>query len=429
MKKRSLFCILMIFLGSFSLAARDLSLEQAQQLAKKESWDIKKEQASYEKTFLQRRQVIATALPQLSANAQYQNYLTLPTISGFSLNSTHQVDYGLSVRQKLFEFGGIGNSLDAARSLLKQAEYKKMQVHKYTELEVTLAYYSVLLTQEQLDIAKSSLRNAQKNLKILKESFASGRAPRGDILRLQTDIVSRESQVNLATSDLESAHLALKEIIKVDKLEKLTLTTDLRSELPQIKKENFNRDALSDNPDLKVLQQNVEYLKKAAKVEKASTLPKLALIYNLSKSGRSDTSPTGFDESVDSQVIGLQMTWNIWDGGASRASYHEANKDALVAEYNYQKQRDEVFLKLNKAVNEYVAIQSNLATDQESLDLAQQSFELVQNLLRIGKTSITELNSTEGILNSIKASYASNLFKANERLSMIRYLMNEELGQ
>lgn len=426
--KKRLFIFSAMILA-FSSFGRDLSLEQAQSLAKEKSWDIKQEQASFEKTILQRRQVIATALPQISANAQYQNYLTVPTINGFSLNSTHQVDYGLSVRQKIFEFGGIGNSLDAARSLLKQAEYKKSQVQKYTELEVTLAYYSVLLTQEQLDIAKSSLQNARKNLQILKESFSAGRAPRGDILRLQTDIVARESQVNLAKSELDSAHLALKEILKIEESEKLNLTTDLSSELPRIEKTNFDRTALEDNLGLKVMQQNVDYLKKAAKVERASTLPKLALIYNLTKSGRSETEPAGFDQSVDTQVIGLQMSWNIWDGGASRASYHEANKDALVAEYGYQKQRDETFLKLKKAVNEYAAIQSNLATDRKSLQLAQQSFEMVQKLLKVGKTSITELNSTEGVLNSIKASYASNLFKANERLSMIRYLMNEELGQ
>lgn len=400
----------------------DLSLDQAKDLARTKSWDTMIALEQHETILLQRRQVIASVLPQVSAQTSYQNYITPPNFGGFSLNSTHQVDMGVSIRQKLFEFGGIGNSLKAAGALLKQSEYRKEQVQRYIDHETTLAYFSVLLAQEQLKIAEESFQTAKNNLRILRQSFSAGRAPRGDILRLETDIVSRQSTKNIASSDLESAHLALKELLKIAPTEKLKLTSTLEDAFPALETESLTADLQDKNLDLKILQQNIEYLKNVSVVERASLLPKFGLFYNYLKSGRSDQTAFGMDQDVTTQVVGVELTWSLWNGGANKARFDEAKKNTMIADYQYKKSSDKLELDLRKAMNEYEAIRQNLETDRQSLKLAKESFELVQGLLKVGKTSITELNSTEGVLNNIKASYALNLFRAQERLSTIQYL-------
>lgn len=418
-----LFVLIVLLFPSLSFAL-NLSLEQAISLAQERSWDSFLQNEEHEKVMLQRRQVIATVLPQVSASSSYQNYLTTPTISGFSLNSTHQVDMGLNVRQKLFEFGGLGNSLAAAEALLEKSQYKTEQVQRYLEHETTVAYFSVLYTEQQFRIARESYQNAENNLRILRQSFSAGRAPRGDLLRLETDIVSRRSMMNRARTDWESSILALKELLKIENDEALQLTTKLEDAFPVLEKEQLREEVKDKNLDLKMLRQDVEYLTNASKVERADLLPKLGLFYNLARSGRSNSSAFGMDENVNTQVVGVELTWNIWDGGGSKARYDETKKDRLIANYALKKSEDKLMLELNRAINEYESIRSNLETDRQSLKLAQESFSLVQDLLKVGKTSITELNSTEGVLNSVKSNYALNLFRAKERLSLIHYLTN-----
>ena len=416
-----LIAILIAVSGSIAYA-QSLTLDEAIGLAQDKSWNSLIEKQNYEKVLLQRRQVLATALPQVSAQASYNNYLNKPQIGGFSLNSTHQVDMGLTVRQKLFEFGGIGNSLEAAAALLQQSDYQKKQVENYIRHETTIAYYSVLLTERQLKISEESLENARNNLRFLRQSFAAGRAPRGDILRLETDIVSRQSTVNMARTELESSYLVLKEILKIAEDAPLKLSTPLDEVLPVLEKEALNEVAINENLDLKILESNKDYLQSASLVERSSMLPKLGLFYNLSRSGRSDEKAFSMEENVNTQVIGLELTWSLWDGGGNKARYDERKRDVMVADYSLKRSQDKVLLDLNKAIKEYESIRNNLETDRKSLKLAQESFSLVQDLLKVGKTSITELNSTEGLLISIKVNYIVNLFRAHERLSLINYL-------
>lgn len=406
------------------LFASELSLEEAIRLAHERSWDVKTEDMNLEINELQRRAVIGGLLPQIDGSATYYNYITPPDIGGFRLNSTHQMDFGVNVRQRLFEFGGLGSSLKAASALLKQGAYQKEQVKNYITLETTTAYYSILLSREQVKIAEESLQNARNNLRILRESFAAGRAPRGDILRLETDIVSRESQLNIARSDYRSSLIALKELIKVERDQNLSLTTNFKTELPIITEQGLKDTLAAQNLELRVLGQELQYLDSLSAVQRSNFLPKLGAFYSLSTSGRSERGPFGNDESVNTQVVGVELRWNLWDGGTSRTRYEESKRNVIVAQHAVRRAEDKLLRDLDTALNEYESIRENLSIDQQSLTLAQQSFELTQGLLRTGKTSITELNSVEGVLNGIKVNYAVNLFRAHERLSFINFLLN-----
>jgi len=79
-------------------------------------------------------------------------------------------------------------------------------------------------------------------------------------------------------------------------------------------------------------------------------------------------------------------------------------------------------LELEKAITEYNELIKTLPANQEAENLAQESFNLSQNLLASGQLSITDLNDAEMMLTNQKLKKETSLFKLQVALAKIERL-------
>ncbi len=90
------------------------------------------------------------------------------------------------------------------------------------------------------------------------------------------------------------------------------------------------------------------------------------------------------------------------------------------------KEKDRLKQALQEKLIEYKSLKNTIENDQESVKLAKESFRVSQNRFRTGKTSVTELNSTELQLYQTMLNLALHQFQMAEAKASIHKLVNEK---
>lgn len=428
MKRKSLarWCATLILPFASSVAfgqqTISLSLSEALERARATDQNILLRQVELERTEWQYQEALGSALPNISAEATAARYLEKPSFGGFSLNSNYETTGSVTVTQALFSFGAISSALKAAD--VARILGRKSQEATVREIEhaVRVTYSSALLAQDQLRIARQSLKNAEENVNILRRSFGGGRAPQGDLIRLQADLASRRPRVSEAEANYQNTLLSLKRLTGIAIDTEIRLADSPPTEFAALDLNTRVESLRKEQPQLEALRQTVSLQESLADARWSTLMPSLGAFYTYSSSARSEERFLGNDSRINTSVLGLSLRWNLWDGGTTRARYKQALVDQKVAEIQYDKSLRDFELELKQQIQEYDSKRRTLPDAEQAVSLAQQSFRISQNRFRSGKTSVTELNDAEYQLTMAESQKALILFNIQQTLSNIERL-------
>lgn len=402
--------------------ALELSLQEAQRRGLENSEALKMKLNEVERRDAQVREALGSALPQISAEARWQKYFKSPVFFGSPVPIEYQFESGISVQQVVWAFGRVSSALNAAKAGLKAGRLDKDITQADVSYQVTLAYYTALLAQEQLRISEQTLQNAKENLSILQKKFAGGRAPQGDLVRLRSDVAVRTSQFQTAKAEYKQALLTLAQLVGAAESEELRLTEKFKTRFEDLNAQNLQDELLENQPRLEALEEQIKYNKELADIQKAGSLPVLSVFGSYNYSGASDKADIGSENLYESTVGGVALTWNLWDGGQNNAKYRQAVVDKANAELALIQGRERLQLNLAKALETYQSLTASYPSSVEAVKLAEQSFRISQKRFQTGQASVTEINSTEAALTQARLGLALDTFNIHATLAEITNL-------
>jgi outer membrane protein len=418
---------LILFFSNSVFASETLSLEQVIEKVKTYSQELKLKLADKQTAGLEKKQALGSALPQISFQAAHNEYLVVPSFGGFQLQGNYELQYGLTVKQALLRFGAVGAALKAAKIGNEMVDYDIVASKNNATYVAKAAYYQILLAQRNLEINQNLLRNAQDNMSILRKNFSGGRPPQGDLIRLQADIENKKPLVQNALADLTSAKMNLNILMGEDPNKDLVITGGLKlppNDLDPVYLQNLTN---MHSPSIKMLEKNLVFRDKLADVEWANTMPKLDLLYSFSHNSQSFNKRFDDDRTIKSSMLGLQLSWNIWDGGVTRANYQKSKVNVSRSEVELQKTKDQFNNEILSNVEKLNGYKKNVSSYESAVSLARKSFQLSQNRFRAGKTAITELNDTQSLLLQSELQQARNLYQMNLAYALIENLVGTEI--
>lgn len=399
----------------------ELSVERALDLAREHSQDLKLRDNDIERVEAQKRSALGSALPQISAEVTWQNYPTPPTMNGIPLKKDYETVGTITVRQALFTFGAVSNALAAADAGLNAGRLAKEATWLEIAHATRLTYASALLAAQQLEIAQESLKNAEENLRIMRQAVSGGRPGQSDFVRLQADVNSRRPRVQEAQANFDQALMNLRRLTGLPPEQELRLTTPTPERFPALNK-NLLRDKLNAQPQLGALEQTIEVNDRLAKTRRSRRWPSIGAFYSHSRSHQSDTASPGAGPGTNTAALGVGVSWNIWDGGSTDADYRQALTEKSQAEIQLRKTREDFELALSRAISSYEAQRESQPSYVKAVDLARESFRISQQRFRAGQTSVTELNDVDGLLTQTRLQRALNAFQLSQSLSEIERL-------
>ncbi len=360
------------------------------------------------------RQTIGIGLPQVSGNANFSDFIKVPTnlLPGefFGKPGTqvpvqfgvkYQSSAGLELNQLLFD-GTYIVGLQASRTYKELSSKNLKRSRIETAVAVTKAYYSVLVSNEQLSLLDANLIRLKKSLNDTRALFKNGFVEKIDVDRLtvlnNNLETERENVIRLLALNVNLLKFQMGMSIQ----SKLTLKDSIAGLQVEQTLAGADTSAYQNRIEYSLLETQKKLNDLDLKRYKSQFLPSLSAFGNTSRSLQSNSFTELFNRSFPTTVIGIRLSVPIISGGIKLYQVRNAKLEILKTQNNLINLRNGINLEIEQAQTTY---QNGL----KSLENQKRNMELAQEVLRV-----TKIKYEQGVGSSIEVTTAETSLKESQ---------------
>ena len=394
--------------------ALDLSLGSAVEKVVAESNDVKKSEANIQKARAQLKSVNANRWMSIDGNMSYMNFIDpkqptsghgMPIPSEISALLEHRLpaplpvsdlpdnmfSAGIQVTQPIYTFGKIGNAVDAVHDAIDMSKSAKDLTLREVKYAAANLYWTAKMTDEIVAASERDLNNARAAKKKL---TAAGRANRSNLIKIESDIATKEINLSDAQFNRDTAYNMLKIMAGIDETEDVVLTDNFPDEFdPMYVKE------LTSNPQWDIYQKQIKMYESNASSKRAGAYPTLAAVGSYSYYAFGTHMDNMFEhEGSQSASVGLALKVPLFNGGLHSANATIEAMNAEIAHQELDKSKKLLREEYNTAVKKYKHYCDNLGKLNEAYNLAKKAYDVSANRFAAGQTSAIELSDVSSAL-------------------------------
>jgi outer membrane protein len=427
-----------------------LSIDEAVNLALKNVAEVKNLRIDSLKQWAQNREIVGSALPQISGSAQISHYLTLPlvlfpstgstdvykvlnqegvrdgngqpiqakqefVINQFSFVQPWNVAAGVSLNQLLFQpdvFVGLiarKTSMEYAKENIKVAEDK-------TREQVQKAYYQVLIAEQQLNVLQQTLQRLEKLMADQEQLFKNGFIEKLDIDKTTVTVNNTRSTETQLKNVIELGYASLKFTLGLAQNDKLVLSGKLT---PEIVKQNTLDDGAFEygsRSEVRLLNQVQKLQQLDVRRYKLGSIPTLSFFYQFQQQGVQNKDFATFLGSnwfwYNSNLIGLNLNVPLFDGFQRKYKMKQAQYTLEKTNNVLDNTKKAIDFERNAAqINLRNAI-INMDAQQKNLELAERVFNTTKKKYEQGVGSSFEVLTADTELQRAQGNYFDALYQA-----------------
>ncbi len=380
----------------------------------------------------QKWQTIADGLPQVTANASYQNQLIQPvsllpgeiaggdpgTFIPLILGLPQTANVSATLSQQIFD-GSYIVGVQAAKTFISYSANNKEKTALEVRRAVVEAYGNVLLARASVKIFEKNIETLQKNLFETRKIFENGLGDEESVEQLQITLSSVENQLKNGTR-LEGITLQMFNLtlgmdidnasILVENLDDLTRKqTDL-----SLVESDFS---IENNVDYKLAMNLNEQRYFELKLQKSRALPTLNAFINYGNFAFSDRFNFLSNEAqwFETSALGFDLSIPIFSSLKRSASTQRAKIALDKAKTQLTEAEEQIRLQLKQSRSNYILAIEQYDTNKENLELAERienknqikyaegiasSFELRQAQLQLYDAQNKHLQSMVDVINT-----------------------------
>jgi len=316
----------------------------------------------------------------------------IPTGNTFGQN------FQLSFTQPLLKGAGVKiNQVPVAIAQRNEDGYiedlKLTLINKITE--TSPAYRKLLQAQEQMKIQEDSLRKAKDILEINLALIQAGRIAPVDRFQSEAAVANQELSLLEAENQLESARLALVNLLNIDRNLKVVAVESLMAQPRLLDAEKLMQLALENRPDYvrSRLNQKIAELK----LLQAEDNRRWNLDFNVNYGGNYNTvSP-----ELTQVSAGLTLKHTLGDRVPER-DFQRSRINLLQAENSMENSRENLKVEVKNQIREVGFNFRQVGAAQEARQLSEQNLGIAQEKLKLGKSTIFEIVSLQNSLLSAR---------------------------
>lgn len=320
----------------------------------------------------------------------------------------------IEATQVVYAGGAIRNGIEIA-NLREELAGLDLENNRDKIRFMLVGYYLDLFKQQNM------LRVYKKNIEQAKEVLDDIRAKSQEGIVLKNDITRYE----LLLSNLELAHTQLENTIAIlnhnliktlglpDETELVPDTTLLTGVLPVENRESWTNTAFSHSPVLKQLELGVQISKHENQIIRAERLPKVALFAGNKLDGPVVIEVPPIDKNFNYWYVGVGIKYNF-------SSLYKTNKSLNRSKYTirrtmekFDEAKEQTELAVKAGHIKYLESFVELNTQEKSVDLANQNYDVISNRYKNEMALITDM------LDASNSKLAAELQLVNAQINTI----------
>lgn len=452
MQNKSILFLLLLYsiIGFSQEETHRFSLQEAIDYALENNRTTKNAARDVEAAKLQKWETIATGLPQIDANIDYQNFLKqgsafLPAILlsdqlredlNLSIDDQFPVVFGtkqtlnatVTLNQKVFD-GSYLVGLQSAKVFLEISKNAKEKTDLEIRKAVINAYGNVLLAKESVKILERNITVLQKNLDETTKIYQNGLEEEESVEQLQITLSSVKSNLNNTTRLKNLAYQMLNITLGL-KIETLTILTD---NLESLTSQNIVLSLLDadenveNTVDYKIASNDKISKELLLKLEKSKALPTLDAFINAGYSGNNESFDFLKKEQkwFGSSLFGVSMNIPIFSSLERSAASQRAEINLEKAIDDLTETEQQLKFQMASAKSNYQFAIDDYENKKQNLNLAERIEIKNQTKFFEGIASSFELRQAQTQLYSSQQDYLQAMLDVINKKAELETVLNE----
>lgn len=392
---------------------RRISLGDAARLAAQQTATVQSAQLRVEEARARVNQSRADLFPQINLIPNWTSRTINSATFGFSipaesgqaplLNPKGQVlgpvriwDLRGQFNQSVFD-PAARSRVSAARAGVNTAAADVANQSEASAANAAAVYVRTARADAMVDARVADSVLAAGLLSIARDQLAAGVGIALDVTRAESQLANARAQLIAARNDRNRAHLDLRRALNIPLDAPLELTDSL-STLPfaEVTTQQAAIDeALRRRPDLKVMNEQLNQSERQLAAIRATRLPRLGAF--------GDDGYNGFiDHLLNTYTYGVQLSWNVLDGGRRKAEGEEQTAMSRDIEVRRRDLRQQISLDVRSALLDLASAREQVDAARERQRFAEQEVAQAQERFRAGVASNADVITASATLNAAR---------------------------
>ena len=394
-----------------------LSLDDCIRIALNENPTIKVAEMEITKVDYSKKEVLGQLLPTVTFSGSYQRTLAKQTMYMDTEQGTAKFRVG---RDNAWNTGFNASMPLVMPTLWKSIKLSDTQILQNVEAarssrlslvnQVKNAYYALLLAVDSKKVIEENHATAKMNAEIFSNKFKLGTASEYDVLRANVAVTNLEPSILEADNSINQCLLQLKVLMGMDVRANVAPGLTLKQYKDEMLRYAPIDTTLAMNSDLRKVDIQTEYLKKALDVQKAAWYPTLTGSVNYMWNSMSNGNPFQNFQWSGYSTAGLTLSFPLFTGG--QRYYKQKQAEVSLREMKWQRENLErslgmqVKTQLDHIDKSLVQISSN----EGGVRQAEKAKDIMQKSFKIGAASFIQLRDTEDALMSARLAYYQAIY-------------------
>lgn len=399
----------LLLILSSSVFAREITLDQAIQMALENSKEIKISEKDVEVSKLKVGIAFKDALPSVVYSGTYTRgeYERKMYRHGWEEN---QVDrkggytQTITISQPIFQGGAVLGGIKGAQAYKNISNLLYMGERRDVRLETISNYSNIVKLEKDLEALESSHKELKARYEKQKAQLDLRLITKTDILKTEYSMLEVESQI-----------IGTKNSIEIEK-EKLRIKTGLVNDkdievveftVPENLSRNidFAKDkhqALTESIGALTAKYYVDAADASKIISRADMLPKVNVFASYGTSERTKYNPT-IDEAE--WRGGVQVTWNVFEFGKNYDNYRVASITKEQEELREKISKDDIGVNVTDAYLELIRMEKERSSKERAMEAAIENFKMDQERYDAGLISTVDFLLSETQMREAKVAY------------------------
>ena len=346
-------------------------------------------------------------LPSLSSSGLYDKRQTQ------SETNLRQEDYNaiLRLEQNLYTGGAVTSQVAIAQLNIAKANYELQEIANRVTMDVRIAFNELLLNRAKIRVHEDSVRVLNEELKSQQEQLSAGMVSKLNVQRAEVALANEEPELFNAQTELKNSYLRLAELFGTDVPSgRQAPPFEISGELQYRPNHADLNDCLAradlNRAVIKAREKDIEIEDRQYVLDRSVMRPHVRAFsgYEVYSERDPDVGP----EFNYGGVVGINATWNIFDGfatkgrmQATRARRAAAVQALAAARRSVASEVRSAFLDLQQADRVLESETKNVQTADESLEMTKGNFaaglgtqlDILQAASDVTRTRTTRLSA------------------------------------
>ena len=289
-------------------------------------------------------------------------------------------DYDASVRvvQSLYTGGAVTSQLAIARLIHDKRVLEYQALVNRVSMDVRLAFYELLLNKAKIHVREQSVQVFQEELKTQRQRFETGTVGALNVSRAEVALANEQPELIDAQTQVQNSYLKLGQLLGMDARANST-AFEAEGSLEYSPRHPDLNECLAyadvNRPEIKAREIDIEIENQQLILDRSETRPRVEAFtgYEL----YSENDPLVGPEFNHGYIVGLNASWHIFDGFATRGRMQAttARRDAALkgleaARLSVASDVRSAFLDLQQASRILESETRNVQNADESLEIA-----------------------------------------------------------